>query len=87
MPAHLSEISPPAARATFPGFTYQFGNFLAAGNATLQVVLAEKLHGNHGFGMPSGKSAAGGTQPVGGRARLIKPARRLRRSPVRRRYT
>jgi SHS family lactate transporter-like MFS transporter len=51
MPAHLNEISPPEARATFPGFTYQFGNFLAAGNATLQVVLAGKLHGNYGFGM------------------------------------
>jgi SHS family lactate transporter-like MFS transporter len=51
MPAHLNEISPPKARATFPGFTYQFGNFLAAGNATLQVVLAGKLHGNYGFGM------------------------------------
>jgi SHS family lactate transporter-like MFS transporter len=51
MPAHLNEISPPAARATFPGFTYQFGNFLAAGNATLQVVLANKLHGDYGIGM------------------------------------
>lgn len=51
MPAHLNEISPPQARATFPGFTYQFGNFLAAGNATLQVILAGKLHGNYGFGM------------------------------------
>jgi MFS transporter, SHS family, lactate transporter len=51
MPAHLNEISPPKARATFPGFTYQFGNFLAAGNATLQVILAGKLHGNYGFGM------------------------------------
>ncbi len=51
MPAHLTEISPPEARATFPGFTYQFGNFLAAGNATLQVVLAQKLHGDYGIGM------------------------------------
>jgi MFS transporter, SHS family, lactate transporter len=51
MPAHLNEISPPQARATFPGFTYQFGNFLAAGNATLQVLLANRLHGNYGFGM------------------------------------
>jgi MFS transporter, SHS family, lactate transporter len=51
MPAHLNEISPPAARATFPGFTYQFGNFLAAGNATLQVLLATKLHGDYGIGM------------------------------------
>jgi len=51
MPAHLNEISPPEARATFPGFTYQFGNFLAAGNATLQVLLVNRLHGNYGVGM------------------------------------
>jgi len=51
MPAHLNEISPREARATFPGFTYQFGNFLAAGNATLQVVLANKLSGDYGVGM------------------------------------
>lgn len=40
MPAHLNEISPPEARGTFPGFTYQFGNMLAAGNATIQAALA-----------------------------------------------
>jgi MFS transporter, SHS family, lactate transporter len=51
MPAHLNEISPSESRATFPGFTYQFGNFLAAGNATLQVVLADRLHGAYGVGM------------------------------------
>jgi MFS transporter, SHS family, lactate transporter len=51
MPAHLNEISPREARATFPGFTYQFGNFLAAGNATLQVLLANRLHGDYGLGM------------------------------------
>jgi SHS family lactate transporter-like MFS transporter len=51
MPAHLNEISPRAARATFPGFTYQFGNFLAAGNATLQVLLANRLQGDYGVGM------------------------------------
>jgi MFS transporter, SHS family, lactate transporter len=51
MPAHLNEISPPEARATFPGFTYQFGNFLAAGNATLQMLLVKELHGNYGVGM------------------------------------
>jgi SHS family lactate transporter-like MFS transporter len=51
MPAHLNEISPGESRATFPGFTYQFGNFLAAGNATVQVVLAERLNGDYGVGM------------------------------------
>ena len=30
IPAHLNELSPPAARATFPGFTYQLGNAFSA---------------------------------------------------------
>jgi MFS transporter, SHS family, lactate transporter len=51
MPAHLNEISPRESRATFPGFTYQFGNFLAAGNATIQVVLAGRFNGDYGLGM------------------------------------
>ena len=40
IPAHLNELSPAEARATFPGFVYQFGNLLAAYNATLQAGLA-----------------------------------------------
>ena len=51
MPAHLNEISPPDARATFPGFTYQFGNMLAAGNATIQATLATWLGGDYGTGL------------------------------------
>jgi len=51
MPAHLNEISPPGSRATFPGFTYQFGNFLAAGNATIQVALADRLSVDFGVAM------------------------------------
>jgi len=51
MPAHLNEISPRESRATFPGFTYQFGNFLAAGNATIQVMLAGRLNGDYGVSM------------------------------------
>ena len=51
MPAHLNEISPPESRATFPGFTYQFGNFLAAGNATIQVALADRLNVDFGMAM------------------------------------
>lgn len=43
MPAHLNEISPASMRGTFPGFTYQCGNMLAAGNATLQAALADRL--------------------------------------------
>jgi len=51
MPAHLNEISPPDARATFPGFTYQFGNMLAAGNATIQAALAMWLGRDYGTGL------------------------------------
>jgi SHS family lactate transporter-like MFS transporter len=47
IPAHLNEISPAELRATFPGVTYQLGNLLAAGNATMQSSLADTLfHGN-----------------------------------------
>jgi SHS family lactate transporter-like MFS transporter len=38
IPAHLNEISPPEARGTFPGFTYQLGNLIAS--ATLQIEAA-----------------------------------------------
>ncbi|MBV9784613.1 MAG: MFS transporter [Acidisphaera sp.] len=51
MPAHLNEISPADVRATFPGFTYQFGNMLAAGNATIQAVLAAHFGGDYGLGL------------------------------------
>ena len=51
MPAHLNEISPSESRATFPGFTYQFGNFLAAGNATIQIALADRLNVDFGTAM------------------------------------
>jgi SHS family lactate transporter-like MFS transporter len=41
IPAHLNELSPPGIRATFPGLTYQLGNLLAAGNATIQSRAAD----------------------------------------------
>ena len=43
IPAHLNELSPPTARATFPGLTYQLGNFFAALNLPLQTALANAL--------------------------------------------
>jgi len=43
IPAHLNELSPAAARATFPGFVYQLGNFLASSNAIIQASLAEQF--------------------------------------------
>ena len=36
VPVHLNELSPAAARGTFPGFVYQLGNLLASVNATIQ---------------------------------------------------
>jgi len=44
VPAHLNELSPPEARATFPGFVYQLGNLLAAGVGLLQTSLVENSH-------------------------------------------
>jgi SHS family lactate transporter-like MFS transporter len=40
IPAHLNELSPPNARATFPGFTYQLGNALSAGTLQIEAWLA-----------------------------------------------
>jgi SHS family lactate transporter-like MFS transporter len=47
VPAHLNELSPPEVRGTFPGFVYQFGNFLAAGNATIQSLIADRMNHNY----------------------------------------
>ncbi|HUO22196.1 MAG TPA: MFS transporter [Caulobacteraceae bacterium] len=46
VPVHLNELSPEAARGTFPGAAYQIGNLLAAANATVQAGIAE-AHGNN----------------------------------------
>ncbi len=40
IPAHLTELSPAHARATFPGTVYQLGNLLASSNAVLQTSIA-----------------------------------------------
>jgi len=44
--AHLNELSPPAIRGMIPGFVYQFGNFLAAGNATIQSLIGDRMNHN-----------------------------------------
>jgi len=49
VPAYLNELSPPSVRATFPGFVYQAGNFLAAANANIQIWLAGHLNNNYGL--------------------------------------
>jgi SHS family lactate transporter-like MFS transporter len=46
VPVHLNELSPPSIRGTFPGLTYQLGNFLAAINLPLQSGIAEHLGGD-----------------------------------------
>jgi MFS transporter, SHS family, lactate transporter len=51
IPAHLNELSPIEIRATFPGFVYQLGNLLAAGNLNLQVAIAEAHGNNYGLAM------------------------------------
>ncbi|HMK86028.1 MAG TPA: MFS transporter [Steroidobacteraceae bacterium] len=51
IPAHLNELSPPEARATFPGFVYQLGNLLAAINLNLQVAIADATGNNYGLAM------------------------------------
>jgi SHS family lactate transporter-like MFS transporter len=45
IPAHLNELSPPEARATFPGTVYQLGNLIASSNAPLQVMIAGAFAG------------------------------------------
>ncbi|MBI3677846.1 MAG: MFS transporter [Proteobacteria bacterium] len=51
VPAHLNELSPPEARATFPGTVYQLGNFIASSNAVLQTSIAANQHGNYSFAL------------------------------------
>jgi MFS transporter, SHS family, lactate transporter len=51
IPAHLNELSPPAIRGTFPGFTYQFGNLLASANATIQSAIADHMDHNYSWAL------------------------------------
>jgi len=51
IPAHLNELSPADARATFPGTMYQLGNFIASSNAVLQTTIAENEGGNYAFAL------------------------------------
>jgi SHS family lactate transporter-like MFS transporter len=47
VPVHLNELSPRAARGTFPGTVYQLGNLLASINLPLQTTIAEQ----HSYGV------------------------------------
>jgi SHS family lactate transporter-like MFS transporter len=51
IPAHLNELSPPELRGTFPGFAYQLGNLLAASNAVLQPMIADRNGGDYGLAL------------------------------------
>jgi MFS transporter, SHS family, lactate transporter len=51
IPVHLNELSPHSVRGTFPGFTYQLGNFFASKNATIQTTLAVSLGNNYGLAL------------------------------------
>ncbi len=54
IPIHLNELSPGEVRGTFPGFTYQFGNFLSAGAAQIEGSFAK-----HTFPLPDGHADYG----------------------------
>lgn len=51
IPAHLNELSPPAARGTFPGTVYQLGNFIASYNLPLQTSIAAGMHENYSLAL------------------------------------
>jgi MFS transporter, SHS family, lactate transporter len=51
VPAHLNELSPPAARGTFPGLAYQLGNLGASYVGTLQATIADSHGGSYSFSL------------------------------------
>ena len=51
IPVHLNELSPDAARGTFPGFVYQLGNLLASANATIQAAMAAHFGNDYGLAL------------------------------------
>jgi MFS transporter, SHS family, lactate transporter len=51
IPVHLNELSPPGIRGTFPGLTYQVGQFFAAINLTMQSWLTVQFGGNYAYSL------------------------------------
>lgn len=43
IPIHLSELSPPALRATMLSFTYQLGNLASSASATIEATIGERF--------------------------------------------
>jgi MFS transporter, SHS family, lactate transporter len=60
VPVHLNELSPPAARALFPGFAYQLGNLIMSKNGVFQAQIAESHGNNYGLAL----AIFGGTMAV-----------------------
>jgi len=58
IPAHLNELSPAAARSTFPGTVYQLGNLVASSNLTLQALIVQS-RGDYSLALASVAVAAG----------------------------
>jgi SHS family lactate transporter-like MFS transporter len=58
IPAYLNELSPPDARATFPGTIYQLGNLIASTNTLLQPMIAATDGENYAFALASVAVAA-----------------------------
>jgi MFS transporter, SHS family, lactate transporter len=76
VPAHLNELSPPEVRGTFPGFTYQLGNLLAAANATIQSSIAD--HMNHDYSIALAATTATGAVAIALLIGFGKEARHVR---------
>ena len=51
VPAHLNELSPPAARAMFPGLVYQLGNLLSSYNVQIQGQIATAHGGDYAYAL------------------------------------
>ncbi len=59
VPVYLNEISPAPIRGTFPGLTYQLGNFLAALNLPLQSGIADAMGHDYRWALVGVAGSAG----------------------------
>jgi SHS family lactate transporter-like MFS transporter len=58
IPVHLNEMSPEEVRGTFPGFTYQLGNFLISLAAPIQIGIAASRGGDYSFALSTAAGVA-----------------------------
>ena len=80
IPAHLNELSPPQARATFPGFVYQLGNLCASGMGYLQGILVEDRHWTYAGAL--GAAALGSALVIAVLVNLGPEAREVNMAPA-----